>query len=91
MATTTTQRKIKKSFSISTESDAFIRKMQKQRKTRSESETLDGLLGELMAFQERQTLAAAYTSYYNSLSDEEQEEQRSWAAFAEANLADIEV
>jgi hypothetical protein len=87
---TTSDRKIKKSFSITTDSDAFIRKMQKARKTRSESETLDLLLTELRTLQERHTLAAAYSSYYDSLGEEELKEQRSWGDFAEENLRDLE-
>lgn len=89
--TTTQQRKIKKSFSISAASDSFIRKMQKQRKVRSESETLDALLSELMDLQEKQTIEAAYANYYDSLSDDEQAEQRSWGGFAESNLAETEL
>jgi hypothetical protein len=42
-------RNIKRSFSIFLESDRFIRKTQRERKSRSESETQDELLRELMA------------------------------------------
>jgi hypothetical protein len=85
------QRKIKKSFSISVASDSFIRKMQKQRKARSESETLDVLLSELMDFQEKQTIEAAYANYYDSLSDDELAEQRSWGDFSASNLVETEL
>jgi hypothetical protein len=90
MPTTAPLRKIKKSFSISAASDSFIRKMQKQRKVRSESETLDALLSELMDLQEKQTIEAAYANYYESLSDEEIADQRSWGGFAEDNFAETE-
>jgi len=80
-------RKIKKSFSISVESDSFIRKSCKDRKSNSESETLDALLRELMAIRRQQAIEAAYADYYDSLTDEEVSEERAWGTFAESQLA----
>jgi hypothetical protein len=80
-------RKIKKSFSISVESDSFIRKVCKERKSKSESETLDALLNELMNLRKQHAIEAAYTDYYDSLGDEEISEQRAWGTFAESQLA----
>jgi hypothetical protein len=80
-------RKIKKSFSISVESDSFIRKTCKERKSTSESETLDALLSELMTIRKQQAIEMAYTDYYDSLSDDEVAEQRTWGSFAESQLA----
>lgn len=77
-------RKVKKSFSISLESEAFLKRMRKEHKAPSESETLDLLLRELMAAQEQRAIESAYVDYYGSLSDEDVEEQRAWGAFAEA-------
>ena len=79
-------RKIKKSFSISMESDSFIRKSCKERRSTSESETLDALLGELMTIRKQQAIEAAYTDYYDSLGDEEVAEQRAWGSFSESQL-----
>jgi hypothetical protein len=79
-------RKIKKSFSISVESDTFIRKTCKERKSTSESETLDALLSELMTIRKQQAIEAAYTDYYDSLGDDEVAEQRAWGLFAESQL-----
>ena len=89
MATTSLKmaRKIKKSFSISVESDSFIRKSCKERRSASESETLDALLSELMAIRQQQAIEAAYGDYYDSLSDEEIAEQSDWGNFAESQLA----
>lgn len=81
-------RKIKKSFSISPESDFFIRKMSKERRTKSESETLDVLLRELMAIRQQRAVEAAYTEYYDSLTEDEVAEERSWGAFAEAQFVE---
>jgi hypothetical protein len=80
-------RKIKKSFSISVESDSFIRRSCKERKSNSESETLDVLLSELKAIRQQQAIETAYTDYYDSLSQEEVAEERAWGTFAESQLA----
>jgi hypothetical protein len=79
-------RKIKKSFSISVESDSFIRNSCKERKSNSESETLDALLTELMNIRKQQAIEAAYTDYYDSLADDEMAEQLNWGSFAESQL-----
>jgi len=80
-------RKIKKSFSISVESDAFIRKSCRERKSNSESDTLDALLTELMAVRRQRALEAAYTDYYDCLGEQEIAEQHAWGTFAESQLA----
>jgi hypothetical protein len=81
-------RKIKKSFSISPESDSFIRKTCKERKSTSESETLDVLLRELMTIRQQKAIEAAYADYYDSLTEDEVAEQSAWGAFAESQLAE---
>ena len=90
MATTSLKksRKIKKSFSISPESDSFIRRICKERKSTSESETLDVLLKELMTIRQQKAIEAAYSDYYDSLTEEEAAEQRAWGAFAESQLGE---
>ena len=80
-------RKVKKSFSISVESDSFIRKSCKERRSNSESETLDALLSELMNIRKQQAIEAAYKDYYDSLGDKEVTEQHAWGSFAESQLA----
>lgn len=79
-------RKIKKSFSISVESDTFIRRSCKERKSTSESETLDALLSELMTIRKQEAIEVAYTDYYDSLGNDEIAEQRAWGSFAESQL-----
>ena len=81
-------RKVKKSFSISLESEAFLRRMRKERKVSSESETLDVLLRELIAAQKQRAIESAYADYYDSLYDDEVAEQRAWGAFAETQLTE---
>ena len=79
-------RKVKKSFSISVESDTFIRRTCKERKSKSESETLDALLNELLTIRKQQAIERAYTDYYDTISEEEVAEQRVWGSFAESQL-----
>jgi hypothetical protein len=80
--------KIKRSFSISLESDRFIRKTQRERKSSSESEALDELLRELMALRQQHLIEDAYTNHYDMLTDEEAGEQHAWGAFAETQLSE---
>ncbi len=80
-------RKIKKSFSISAESDSFIRRSCKARTSNSESATLDALLRELMAIRQQEAIAAAYADYYDSLGEDEAAEESAWGEFAESQLA----
>lgn len=79
-------RKIKKSFSISPESDSFIRRACKERKVSSESETLDILLKELMTIRQQNAIEAAYSDYYDSLTEDEISEQHAWGTFSESQM-----
>ena len=62
--------------------------MRRERKSKSESETLDGLLAELMSIQRQRSVETAYSDYYDSLTDEEMAEQQTWGAFAETQLVE---
>jgi hypothetical protein len=91
MPTTTPSRpvpKVKKSFSISVESEAFIRKACKERKSKSESETLDALLNELREIQQREAIGSAYQDYYDQMSDAEAIEHDTWGTFAQTQIAE---
>lgn len=78
--------KIKKSFSISTESDAFIRRSCKERKLNSESETLDALLSELRTIRQREAVEAAYTDYYDELGADQTSEEHDWATLTQPQI-----
>ena len=88
MSTTYGRRKIKKSFSISLESESFIRRTREERGAGSESEALDLLLSEMMAVEERRKIEAAYTDYYDSITNEELAEEAAWGSFTETQLAE---
>ncbi len=88
MATETPSGRVEKIFSISLEADAFLQRVQRQSKADSESDALEALLNELMEAERLRVIDAAYTAYYDSLSGEDIENERSWGAFAEAQLAE---
>jgi uncharacterized membrane-anchored protein len=91
MSTQATTRKMKKSFTLTPESVAFLGETRQRRQAGSDSEALDLLLRELMLEAKRQQLDAAYTEYYDTASDEELAEQAEWARMAGPNiLIDIE-
>jgi hypothetical protein len=86
-----TARKIKRSFTLTPESVAFVADTRQRRQTGSDSEALDLLLREARQEVKRQELEASITAYYDSISDEELADERKWAEMAGPNvLLDIE-
>ena len=86
-----TSRKIKKSFTLTPESLAFLGETRQRRNAGSDSEALDLLLGELTLEAKRQRIDAAYKEYYDTASDEELAEQQEWAEMAGPSiLVDLE-
>jgi hypothetical protein len=79
--------RIKKSYSISRQSEQFVRQVRKARKIRSDSEALDQLLREAIAAQARGSIDAAYRAYYDAASETELAEESAWAAFSESEFA----
>jgi hypothetical protein len=74
-----TTRKMKKSFTLTPESVAFLGETRQRRQAGSDSEALDLLLRELMLEAKRQQLEAATKEYYDTAEDQELAEQREWA------------
>jgi uncharacterized membrane-anchored protein len=81
-----TARKLKRSFTLTPESVAFVAQTRQQRRARSDSEALDLLLRELMLEAKRRQLDAAYKHYYDTASEEELAEQSEWAEMAGPNI-----
>ncbi len=81
--------KVKKSYSISPESERYIRKVRKARKIASDSQALDQILRDAQDAQKLAEINAAYTAYYDSATDEELAEERGWAALGEGALAGL--
>jgi hypothetical protein len=81
-----TSRKVKRSFTLTQESVAFIRKTRKKHRTRSDSETLDLLLSELQTKAKLRELDASVKAYYDGATNEELREQREWAEGTGPNM-----
>jgi hypothetical protein len=81
-----TIRKMKRSFTLTPESVAFVSETRKKRRANSDSEALDLLLRELMLEAKRRQLDAATKAYYDTASGEELAEQREWAEMTGPNI-----
>ena len=81
-----TARKMKRSFTLSPESVAYVRETRQKRGASSDSEALDLLIREAMLEAKRQEIDAAYKKYYEIASEEELAEQREWAEMVGPNL-----
>jgi len=75
-------RKAKKSFSLSVESVAFLEEMRQKSSAESISAILEEILQAVSREEKRAATDRAMTEYYNSLSDEEVAEERQWGEFA---------
>jgi len=86
MTTQATARKLKRSFTLTPESIAFVSETRHKRRAGSDSEALDLLLRESMLEAKRRQLEAATKAYYDTASDEELAEQREWAEMTGPNM-----
>jgi hypothetical protein len=77
-------RRQKKTFSLSVESVAFLNAIAEN--YRSHSEALDQIIREKMLEAERKRISASITNYYDSIGDEEMEENRAWGELAQTQL-----
>jgi hypothetical protein len=85
----TASQRVKKSYSISRQSERFVRQIRKARRIKSDSEALDQLLREAIAAHARGSIDAAYKAFYDAVSESELAEDTAWAAFSESELAEI--
>jgi alpha-mannosidase len=81
-----TARKLKRSFTLTPESVAFVSETRQQRRAGSDSEALDLLLRESMLEAKSRQLDLATKAYYDTASDEELAEQREWAERSGPNM-----
>jgi hypothetical protein len=72
--------KAKRSYSLSRGSVEFLEKLRKKHRARSVSAVLEELVLEARRQEQLKELEASMTAYYDSLTDEEQAEDRAWAA-----------
>lgn len=77
-----TQRKVKRSFTLTPESLAFVHETRRRRKAGSDSEALDLLLRDAMFARKREEIDSAFREYYDTVPDEALVEEREWASMA---------
>ena len=80
------QAKQKRTFSLSAESLKYLDEVRKQKKAPSTSSVLDEMIREQKLLAKRQKLGEEITAYYDSLTDEEREENRAWGHFGETQF-----
>ena len=83
-----TTRKAKKSFTLSSESVAFLEGLRKKHRARSVSSVLEDLVTEARRQEKLKAYEAQVTEYYDSLTEEEREEERAWADFSMRQLTE---
>ena len=76
------ERKAKKSYTLSSESVTFLETLRKRRRAGSISAVLEEILQAARRQQERASIEKSVATYYSSLSDEEAIEQAQWGEFA---------
>lgn len=81
-----TDRKLKRSFTLTPEVVAFVGEIRQRRGAGSDSEAVDMLLRESMLEMRRRAIDEAYKEYYDTASDEELAEQEGWAEMAGPNV-----
>ena len=77
--------KAKKTFSLSQEALNYLDALAKE--YRSTSEALNVLILEKQAEAEKERISAGIRSYYDSISDEEQAENKAWGEFVHSHLS----
>jgi len=87
MKSTNRDRKLRRTFTLSPESLAYLEQEARRRQTDSQSSVLDALLQEKKRERKLAELEANISSYYDSLSEEEVEEDKIWGEFAGMHLA----
>jgi hypothetical protein len=78
----TSERKAKKSYTLSPESVAFLEAMRKKQRAASVSAILEEILQEVRREHNRATVERAIADYYGSLSAQEVAEQAEWGELA---------
>jgi hypothetical protein len=84
-------RKERRSFTLSPESVEYIDRVQQQQ-NQNASAVVDELIRKARVEEDRERerarLDAAFTAYYNSLTEEQQAEDREWGKFAEEQMTE---
>lgn len=79
-------RKVRKTYTLSSEAVAVIELERKERHDQSASSALEALLKDRARQRQMAKAAASISHYYDSLSEDEMKEDRLWGAFAESQF-----
>lgn len=86
MRRTATARRLRKTYTLSSEAVAVIEQERKDRRAQSASSALEALLKDRARQRQMAKAAASISNYYDSLSEDEMKEDRLWGAFAESQF-----
>jgi hypothetical protein len=75
-------RKEKKTFSFSRQAVMYLEALRKERRSRSVSSVLEEIIRQQQQAREMKSISASVSSYYDSLTDQQVEEDRAWGQFA---------
>ena len=79
-------RKEKKTVSLSRDSLAYLEQTRKRAQKASISQVVEEMIQASKLASEKERISAGVRSYYDSLSSEEQEENRVWGQFSESQF-----
>ena len=80
------EKKEKKTFSLSRDSVNYLEHTRKRRQKTSISEVVEEMIQASKLASAKERISAGVRSYYDSLSSEEQEENRVWGQFSESQF-----
>lgn len=83
MQRTRSTRKLKRTFSLSQEALDCLERIRKEQGLPSASAALDQLIRAKKLEEENKRVSASVTNYYDSIGEEEMQENRQWGQFAE--------
>jgi hypothetical protein len=85
----TTEQKIRRTFTLTAESFAFVKESHQRLGAASNSEALESLLREAMRQGKLREIDAAYKEYYDAASDQDLAEQLEWAENTGPNMMNL--
>jgi hypothetical protein len=80
----------KRSYSLSPNSVEFLEGLQKKHRARSVSAVLEDVVQEARRQEQKREYEAQVTAYYDSITEEEREEERAWGEFSMSQLTEKE-
>jgi hypothetical protein len=83
-----TVRKAKKTFSLSKDAVRYLESVRKEKKRRTISSVLEDMIRQQQQAGQLERISSAVTRYYDSISEEQREEDGAWGRFAESQFVD---